>query len=76
MIETTPLMWIGFLTLVLGVLAIDLFLVDRKAHRVPLKEALLWSALWIGLAAAFGIGLALWSKAGPAVASKFAGGYI
>jgi len=45
--------WAGFLGLVLVLLALDLFVVHRKAHVVPFREALRWSVFWIGLALAF-----------------------
>jgi tellurite resistance protein TerC len=54
----------GLFTLgVLGLLALDLGVFHREAHEVRIKEALAWSAVWIGLALAFGYGLyqyALW----------------
>ena len=54
----------GLFTLgVLVLLALDLGVFHREAHEVRIKEALGWSAVWIGLALAFGYGLyqyALW----------------
>ena len=46
---------IGFAILVVGLLAVDLFVFNRKAHKVSTKEALLWSILWVGLGLLFGI---------------------
>jgi tellurite resistance protein TerC len=45
--------YVGFLTLVLVLLALDLGVFHRKAHVVKTKEALAWSAFWIGLGLAF-----------------------
>lgn len=45
--------WTGFIALVLALLALDLGVLHRKAHVVSMKEALLMSALWIGLGLAF-----------------------
>ena len=51
----TPTMWVGFIILVLIVLAIDLWrLGGKKAHRVSQKEALARTIVWILLAFAFG----------------------
>ena len=51
----TPTLWIGFLILVLIVLAIDLWgLGNKKDHQVSQKEALTWTGIWIALAFAFG----------------------
>jgi tellurite resistance protein TerC len=46
--------WGSFLGFVLVVLALDLGVFHRKAHVVEMKEALVWSAVWMGLAMAFG----------------------
>jgi tellurite resistance protein TerC len=40
--------------LVVGMLALDLFVFHRDAHEVSLREAATWSAVWIGLGLAFG----------------------
>lgn len=46
--------WGSFLGFVLMVLALDLGVFHRKAHVVQMREALIWSAVWISLAMAFG----------------------
>jgi tellurite resistance protein TerC len=48
-------LWIGFNALVLLMLILDLGVFHRKAHTVTLKEAGIWSAVWIGLSIVFGI---------------------
>jgi tellurite resistance protein TerC len=50
----TALHWIVFNILVLIAVALDLGVFHRKAHKIMLREALLWSLAWIGLAIAFG----------------------
>lgn len=47
--------WIGFLVVVLILLALDLGVFHRKAHVVRIKEALLWSAFWIFLSLLFNV---------------------
>lgn len=42
-----------FHLLVLGMLAIDLFVFNRKNHAISIKESLSWSLVWILLAMAF-----------------------
>jgi tellurite resistance protein TerC len=49
----------GFLVLVATMLAIDLGVVDRKAHVVSLREALVWTGIWIGTALIFWLFIAL-----------------
>jgi len=46
-------MYAGFIALVLVLLALDLGVFHRKAHVVSVREALGWSAFWIGLGLAF-----------------------
>src|SRR4051794_17312879 len=53
----TPWHWIGFIAVVLVVIAIDLGVFHRKAHIVQFKEALMWTFIWFGLAMAFTFGL-------------------
>ena len=43
-----------FVVGVLFILALDLGLFNRKAHKVSFKEALGWSTLWFMMAMAFG----------------------
>lgn len=47
--------WAGFLLFVFGMLALDLGVFHRKSHVIGLREALRWSALWIGLGLAFSV---------------------
>jgi len=46
-------LYAGFLTLVLALLALDLGVLNRKAHVIGVREAMAWSALWMTLALAF-----------------------
>src|SRR6478735_4011303 len=45
--------WIAFNAGVLGVLAIDLFGFQRKAHVPSMKEAAIWTAVWVVLSLGF-----------------------
>jgi tellurite resistance protein TerC len=49
------LVWAGFILLVLMLLVLDLSVFHRRSHAVGMKEALLESSLWIGLALAFNV---------------------
>ena len=47
-------MWSGFAAIVLALLLVDLLLVGGgKQHKVSLKEAAIWSLVWIAVALAF-----------------------
>src|SRR5947208_11177085 len=52
-IEITPVHWVGFIVVVLLVLALDLGVFHRRAHIVKFKEALAWTAVWFSLAMVF-----------------------
>ncbi|MGH2586920.1 MAG: TerC family protein [Dehalococcoidia bacterium] len=51
--------WALFLAFVAGMLALDLGVFHRHAHAVSRREALTWSAVWIGMAILFNIGVYL-----------------
>lgn len=46
----SPVLWVGFTVFVLAMLALDLGVFHRHAHEVRVKEALIWTAVWVGLA--------------------------
>jgi tellurite resistance protein TerC len=75
-IETigSPMLWGGFIAFVLAMLAIDLGVFHRNAHEVSLKEAGLWSAVWVALAIVFNVGVYHWF--GPDRALEFTTGYL
>jgi tellurite resistance protein TerC len=67
MFEGTIWLWIGFNLFVLSMLAVDLGVFHRRAHKVSIKEATIWSVVWISLAMLFNLGLYLfWDKLSPA----------
>src|SRR6185295_8382853 len=66
MFEGTIWLWIGFNLFVLCMLALDLGVFHRNAHKVSIKEATVWSVVWITLAMVFNLGLYLfWDKLAP-----------
>ena len=66
--------WIAFNAGVLGVLAIDLLGFQRKAHAPSMKEAAIWTVVWVGLSLGFN-GL-IWYWEGDAKALEFLTGYL
>lgn len=59
-------LWGGFNLFVLGMLALDLGVFHRHAHAVTVKEATVWSMVWIALAMLFNAGIFLfWDKIVP-----------
>ncbi|MCS6882164.1 MAG: TerC family protein [Chloroflexaceae bacterium] len=59
-------LWVGFNAFVLAMLALDLGVFHRRAHAVALKEAAIWSVVWIGLALLFNLLLFFfWERLAP-----------
>lgn len=55
--ETSLWLWVGFNAFILAMLALDLGVFHRKSHEVSLREATIWSAVWVALALAFNAGI-------------------
>lgn len=72
--EVTNTFWIGFNVFVLLMLALDLGVFNRKAHVVSVKEALIWSAVWVSLALVFNGLIYYWF--GEHKAIEFLTGYV
>ncbi|MEU1375610.1 TerC family protein [Streptomyces triculaminicus] len=57
-----------------ALIAADFFIGGRKPHEVSVKEAGVWTAVWVALAGLFGLGL--WIFGGGAPAGEFFAGFI
>jgi len=68
------IIWIGFSTFVLLMLFLDLKVFHRKTHEIKIKEALIWSAVWISLALIFNYGIYVWF--GKEKAMEFLTAYV
>jgi len=68
------LLWISFHTFILIMLALDIGVFHKKAHVISVKEALWWSAFWIGLACLFGVGI--WFYKSNVQATEFVTAYV
>jgi TerC family integral membrane protein len=66
--------WIGFGLFVSAMLALDLGVFHRESHEVRIKEAMIWSGVWIALALLFNLGLYYWRGHEPAL--EFLTGYL
>ncbi|MBK9715947.1 MAG: TerC family protein [Saprospiraceae bacterium] len=72
--QTDLSFWIGFNVFVLLMLALDLGVFNRKAHVISIKEAMIWSGVWIALAMCFNALIYYWQ--GPSKALEFFTGYV
>jgi tellurite resistance protein TerC len=66
--------WVGFGIFILLMLALDLGVLNRKAHAVTYKEAATWSAVWVSLAMVFAA-LVFWQR-GSLTGKEFLAGYL
>jgi tellurite resistance protein TerC len=66
--------WVIFNLFVLAMLALDLGVFHRHSHQIGIKEALVWSGVWIALALLFNLGIYYWR--GPDAALEFLAGYL
>jgi tellurite resistance protein TerC len=69
-----PLVWLGFSVLVLGLLALDLGVLNRRSHVLSVREAIIWSASIVSLALVFG-GF-IWWREGTAAGLEYYSGYL
>lgn len=70
----TAVVLIAFNVGVLAVLGVDLGVFNRKAHKISVKEAAIWSSVWIALSLAFAGFIAWWRT--PQAALEFLTGYL
>jgi len=66
--------WLIFGLIVAVMLSLDLGVFQRHAHVISLREATIWSAVWIGVALAFNAGI--WWEMGPVRGMEFLTGYL
>lgn len=66
--------WLLFNLLILGLLALDLGVFHRRPHAISLRQAAVWSAVWIVLALVFN-GFIYWWH-GPEAALQYLTGYV
>ena len=66
--------WIGFNVFVVIMLALDLGVFHKKTHKVPVKEAVIWTAVWITLAMIFNT--LIYFDMGKTKALEFLTGYV
>jgi tellurite resistance protein TerC len=66
--------WVGFNVAVLAILALDLGVLHRRSEKVSLKEAAIWSAVWVALSLCFAF--AVYQTMGKESGLEFLTGYL
>jgi tellurite resistance protein TerC len=72
--EVSPLVWGLTIVAIVGLLVFDFFFHVRKAHVPSLREAAAWSAVYVGLALLFGVGVLAFG--GGEAGSEYFAGYV
>ena len=66
--------WILTIVGIVGLLAFDFFFHVRKPHSPKLKESATWSAIYVGLALLFGVGVLIFG--GTTMGTEYFAGYV
>jgi tellurite resistance protein TerC len=66
--------WVGFNVAILAILALDLGVLHRRSSKVSLKEAGIWSAVWVALSLCFAF--AVYQTMGKESGLEFLTGYL
>ena len=72
--EVSPLLWGLTIAVIVGLLLFDFVFHVRKAHVPTLREAATWSALYVGIAVVFGLGVLIFGGTTPG--SEYFAGYV
>ncbi len=67
--DVSMTLWVLTVGGLAALIAVD-FLIGRKPHEVSVKEAGIWTAVWVALACLFGLGLLLFAGGAPRVSSS------
>jgi tellurite resistance protein TerC len=73
---TSIYFWIGFHLFIFIMLALDLGVFHKHTHKIPVKEAIIWSCVWITLALLFDLFIYLDKNFGHIKALEFLTGYV
>nr|WP_202486857.1 TerC family protein [Streptomyces sp. SID8354] len=73
-VDVSPTLWALTILGLCALIAVDFFIGGRKPHEVSLQEAGIWTGVWMGLAALFGLGLLVFGGGAPA--GEFFAGFI
>ena len=70
----SPLVWVITVVVLIGIIVLDLAVIGRRQRTVTTKDAVRWVLVYIGLAAAFAVGLFVFLPG--EVGQQFVAGYI
>lgn len=71
--DVSPTIWLALLAGILAMLLVDLFM-HRDAHEISVREAAVWSGLWVAIGIA--AGAAIWVAYGAEFGMQYFAGYV
>jgi tellurite resistance protein TerC len=72
--DVPALVWWLTIVAIIALLTFDFVFHVRKAHVPTLREAAIWSALYVGIALVFGVGV--WAFGGATMGTEYFAGYV
>ncbi len=72
--QVSGLVWILTVVAILGLVAFDFYFHVRKAHIPTLREAAIWSSIYVGIAVLFGLGTLIFG--GTDMGAEYFAGYV
>jgi len=72
--DVPPWLWIASVALLVGLLAIDVFIIGRRPHEPTMRECTIAISVFVALAVVFGLGV--WLFAGGQYAGEFYAGWL
>jgi tellurite resistance protein TerC len=73
-VGVSSVVWVVTIVFIGALLLFDFYFHVRKAHAPTLREAATWSALYVGIAILFGLGV--WLFGGAAMGAEYFAGYV
>lgn len=72
--SSESLLWAVFAITILILFALDMGVFHRQSHKISIREALIWTGIWMAVAFLFNLAVYFWM--GPEAAIEFAAGYL
>jgi tellurite resistance protein TerC len=76
MMHEQTLLWVGFVGIIIIMLALDLGIFQRGKQVMSIKESLIWCGVWAGLAMLCNVGVFLFHPRGTDAGLEFFTGYV
>ena len=73
-VEVSPAVWTATILFIVALLAFDFFFHVRTAHVPTLREAAIWSSVYVGIALLFGVGILVFG--GVTAGGEYFAGYV